>query len=337
MLNRTRPIALGPFQVGNSAVSRRSCLIGWMLGATRWEAVDFTALSAWAHEDGDATVADVIAQVQAAAKKAGLRPFDKSRTEHFLGLGDAPERFRKSALSICEELAKEFLKYFRGQGFIKLALPQRPLTIITLKDDKSFQAYIGADPGKDVGGHYDLESNQLVVFDFREKEDQPGNPVRVNLFSLIHETAHLLCFNTGLLSRKADVPVCVSEGLATFVEMWQPKQRTSLRAINQPRLQALIEASDGPEPWIPIAELLANDKRFQDPKNLQLAYAESWLLVHYLIRTPTRLPKFRAYLSGLPEGDEVAEKRLKYAEEQLGSLKKLDGDLQRYARSLPRK
>jgi hypothetical protein len=335
MLNRTRPIALRPFQVAGPAVSRRSCLRGWLFGVMGLKAVDFTALSAWAKE-GDATEADVIAEVQAAAKKAGLGPFDRGRTEHFLGLGDAPARFRESALNICEELAKEFLRYFRSRGF-KLALPDGRLTVITLKDDKSFRAFIGADPGKDVGGHYDLDTNSLVVFDFREKVDQPGNPVRVNLFSLIHETAHLLCFNTGLLSREADVPVCVSEGLATFVEMWQPKQKSPLSAINQARLQALVEASESPEPWIPIADLLADDKRFQDPKNLQLVYAETWLLVHYLIRTRTQLPKFRAYLSELPADRETAEKRMKNAEAHLGSLKKLDGDLRRYAKSLIRR
>jgi len=334
MSNRTRPIVLEQSQVGGCGVSRRSCLIGWLLGATGLKAMELTALSAWA--EGDDTEADKIAQVQAAAKKAGLGPFRSGPSEHFLGLGDAPDPFRERALNICEELAKVFLKYFGGRGF-KLALPEGRLTVITLKDDRSFQAFIGADPGDDVGGHYDLETNQLVVFDFRDKKaNLPANATRVNLFSLIHETAHLLCFNTGLLSRKADVPVCVSEGLATFVEMWQPKQKT-LGAINRARLQALVEASDGPKRWIPIAELLADDDRVQDPKSHQLAYAESWLLAHYLIRTLTQLPKFRAYLSGLPADGESAEKRMKNAEGQLGSLAKLDRDLQRHANSLIRR
>ncbi len=109
----------------------------------------------------------------------------------------------------------------------------------------------------------------------------------------------MLCFNTGLVSRKADVPDCISEGLATFVETWEPKTkaRTPLSAVNQARLGVLDAASDGPERWIPVAELLADDTRIQDPKSRQLAYAESWLLVHFLIRTPTRLPK----LSSLSE------------------------------------
>jgi hypothetical protein len=335
MSNRTRLVVAEQCQVGGRAVSRRSCLLGWLLGATGLKAMELTAQSAWA--DGAAEEAKTIAQVQAAAKKAGLEPFRTGNTPHFLGLGDAPDRYRGKALDICEELSKAFLAYFKSRGF-KLALPEAHLTVITLKDDDSFRAFIGADPGDDVGGHYDLETNHLVVFDFRDKKlNQPANAERVNLFSLIHETAHLLCFNTGLLSRKADVPVCISEGLATFVEMWRPGQKTSLSSINRPRLQALVEASDGPESWIPIAELLADDDRVQGPKSHQLAYAESWLLVHYLIKTPAQLPKFQAYLSDLPEGDQTAEQRVKYAKEHLGSLDKLDRDLQRYAKSLIRK
>ena len=51
-----------------------------------------------------------------------------------------------------------------------------------------------------------------------------ADPERVNLLALVHETTHLLCFNTGLLSRKANVPAWVSEGLATYVEIWRNKQ-----------------------------------------------------------------------------------------------------------------
>jgi hypothetical protein len=335
MLKRIRPIASRPLE-GEGGVSMRSCLVGWLLGATALTTMDLTTWSTRA--DGDVAEAKVIAQVQDAAKKAGLKPFKYSGTEHFLALGDGPDLYRESALKICEDFSKAFLSYFQSKGF-KLALPKARLTVITLKDDNSFRKFIGADPGADVGGHYDLETNQLVIFDFRDKkEDKPGNPVRVNLFGLIHETAHMLCFNSGLVSRGADVPDCISEGLATFVEMWQPKSsRTLFSAVNKARLGVLDAASDGPERWIPVAELLADNTRIQEPKSRQLAYAESWLLVHFLIKTPARLPRFQAYLAGLPVGDQTAEQRLKHAEQQLGSLKKLDSDLQRYARSLRRK
>ena len=51
-----------------------------------------------------------------------------------------------------------------------------------------------------------------------------NDPTRVNLLTLVHETTHLLCFNTGLLSRETSVPDWVSEGLATYVELWKNKQ-----------------------------------------------------------------------------------------------------------------
>ncbi len=41
---------------------------------------------------------------------------------------------------------------------------------------------------------------------------------RVNTFTLVHEAIHQLTYNTGLLDRQADVPVAISEGLATFGE-----------------------------------------------------------------------------------------------------------------------
>jgi hypothetical protein len=270
-----------------------------------------------------------IAAVQATAQKAGLEPFNHSRSEHFLGLGDADDRFRKRALEICESLAGDFIKHFRGKGF-NLTMPKERLTVITLKNDISYQAYSGIDPGPSGGGHYDLDTNRLVMFDFRPKGREPAgvaNPVRVNLLALVHETTHLLCFNTGLLSRKGDVPKWVSEGLATYVEMWQ-KKPTEIGAVNIPWLEYLKTRKI---PWIPIPDLIAIDNTFDvgetdvDDKRPELSYAESWLLVHYLMRE-TQLPRFRAYLAELPT-DGTAAQRVEYAEKHLGSLKALDRTL----------
>ena len=104
--------------------------------------------------------------MRAIAKKAGLGPFSNSHTEHFLGLGDADDRFRATALKICESLAPVFLQHFRDKGF-ELALPKNRMTVITLKGRESYQAFTGEDPGTIGGGHYDLDTNRLVMFDFR--------------------------------------------------------------------------------------------------------------------------------------------------------------------------
>ena len=274
----------------------------------------------------NANEADEIAAVQALAKKAGLVRFTDSRRDHFLGLGDAPEVFRKTALGICESLSEAFLLHFRQKGF-NLAMPAQRLTVITLKDKESYRAFLGEDPGKMVGGHYDLDTNRLVMFDFRPTSDEidlQADPERVNLLALVHETTHLLCFNTGLLSRQTDVPDWVSEGLATYVELWQRKKpATAIGTVNRPWLQCLRAGRS----WIMIPDLVADDKSFWDEKTQQLSYGESWLLVHYLMKTDAR-PKFQAYLAELPpQGQGTAAKRVALAEKHLGSLKKLDREL----------
>jgi Protein of unknown function (DUF1570) len=316
-------------------VSRRSWLAGAVLGLSGASTVSPLGWSMQARE-GDSDEKKEIVQVQAIAKKAGLEPFTESRTTHFLGLGDADARFRTSALSICESLAPAFIQHFNGQGF-KLQLPKHRLTVITLKSAESYQAFIGEDPGAFVGGHYDLDTNRLVMFDFRPKGDEPGvviDPVRVNRLALVHEATHLLCFNSGLLSRQAIVPDWVSEGLATYVELWRNKQ-TRIGEPNRPWIFCLNDAKTSDVSWIPITNLGATDNSFRDKMTAQLSYAESWLLVHYLMKTPVQLPRFRAYLSGL-QSDEAVTKRVEYAEKHLGPLKALDHELARHLKRVAR-
>ena len=149
---------------------------------------------------------------------------------------------------------------------------------------------------------------------------------RVNLFTLVHETAHQLSFNTGILNRQVDLPVCVSEGLATYVELWRPGVKNAIGGVNRPRMEALRQAVD----WIQIGDLLADDMAFE-PKTEQLAYAESWLLVHYLLRAGSRQPRFRQYLAELPGSNKPAQ-RTRIAEKTLGPLEKLDHEVKDEAR-----
>ncbi len=205
--------------------------------------------------------------------------------------------------------------------------PGRRLTVIALRDQDSYAALQGEAPGKGVFGHYDLETNRLVIFDFRSQQEALAAAAeRVNLFALVHETTHLLCFNTGILNRQADVPVCVSEGLATYVELWRPGVKNAIGGVNRPRMEALRQAVD----WIQIGDLLADDTAFE-PKTEQLAYAESWLLVHYLLRASSRQPRFRQYLAEVPGSNKPAD-RTRIAEKTLGPLAKLDHELKDEAR-----
>ncbi len=243
------------------------------------------------------------------------------------------ERLRSS---LCESLGQDFLAHFRKLGF-KLAYPDHRLTIVTLKDSKSYAVFLGKEPIKDEGGCYDLVTRRLLIFDIRSDPDDLEAPeTRANLFSLVHETTHQLSFNTGLLNAKNDVPLCISEGIATYVELWQPRVKNAIGGANEPRLRGLLQSTDSEVSWIRLSDLLADDKAFTDPKTIQLAYAESWLLVHHLLRTPSRLPRFREYLAATSQSKKP-EARDKLAEKFLGSLTKLDRDVKNEARRLVRR
>jgi len=275
--------------------------------------------------------ADRVAEVQASGRAAGLGPFRVARAERFLGVGDAPDPFRKAALEICGALGRIFLSDLRARGF-KLDYPAERMMVVVLKDSRSYEALLGEAPGADVGGHFDLNSNRLVIFDFRPGREATPGAERMNTFTLVHETVHLLSFNTGLLSLDREPPNCVAEGLATCFEMWRPRNRVGVAAINRPRLLAIRESD---EPWIETADLLADDAHLDREATAQRAYGQSWLLVYSMLKNRPDHSKFRAYLEEIRTSGATAD-RLKTAEKHLGSLTKLDQRLQSEARSLLR-
>jgi hypothetical protein len=275
-----------------------------------------------------------IAEVDALAKQKGLGKFARSQNEHFLGMGDAPQTFCVAALGVCKSLTGPFMDYFKKNGFT-LALPKERMTVITLKDDASYRAWAGDDPGAIVGGHYDLDTNRLVIFDFRPKREELGvNAEQVNLRVLVHETAHMLSYNTGMLSRQAPnkIPDWVSEGLATHVEVWQQRRPAkAIGSVNVPWLTFARQSRNSAGTWIPIADLIKSDDAIWDPKTQQLANGESWLLFHYLMKE--RPPKLRAYLEAVNKAPKGAD-RVDLFEKNIGPLDKTAEQVERYMRRL---
>ena len=293
------------------------------------------ATTGWCSAPTESTAAD-LAPIFARAKKAKLGEFkvNESKEKHYVGIGDAPADFRAEAVSICETLAKVYRDYFETKGF-KVGSPESRLIVIILKDKESYKAFVGdvagADVGAEVGGHYDVEANQLVVFDSTHNDNGLAASARVNTFTLVHEAIHQLTYNTGLLERQGDVPVAISEGLATFGELWQHTNRRSTLGVRNSARLAVFSQPDGQGAWIPVEEILTKDDLFADPDTTQVAYAESWVLVHYFLRTtPSKLTKFRAYLDALRKRRDPSH-RLEDARTHLGDLARLDKDLKQYA------
>lgn len=279
--------------------------------------------------------------VEAVGMGAGLRPFRVIRSRHFLCIGDAPVAFLSMTARDCESVATDYLDHYRAHGFA-VALPERRLTVVALADDRSFAAFAANknfrmipkqfDPAPAVHGYFSRETDRLVFFDHRPLGPQLAPRAGLTaLRALAHEVTHQLTFNSGLLDRRRDVPSAVIEGLAMYGEVRKSSGRTPPGQLNRMRLDDLAKVQRRKVPWIPIDRLLTDDSLLGQAGTHVglLAYAESWLLVDYLMKDAPNRPGFRAYLDALRDGQHHGG-RLDVAREHLGDLGRLDGNLRRY-------
>jgi len=261
--------------------------------------------------------------IDARLKATNLRNTGLSETDRYFSLGDAPDDFRDGALVVCEGLARTLRKHLTTKG-IEIVMPGKKMAVVVLAGRKSYEAFKGEAAGGDEGGLFDLDANRLVIY-------QTENPI-VNTFTLVHEATHQLTYNTGLLSRRGDVPVALSEGFATYGEVWR-KDRPSLERPNGPRLGVLKKTGGKGIKWIPLAKLLTDDEVFFSKKTEQLAYAESCLWIFDLLQTADGAKKLQIYLAAVRKRANPGH-RVEDAETAFGDLARLDAALKSAARKI---
>jgi len=280
--------------------------------------------------------------IEALGVRARLRPFRSTRSTSYLAIGDAPAAFQAVTLRDCELVAADYFDHYRAKGF-DVSRPVRRLTVVTLADDRSFAAFLGdpslvLKPSRLVTiathGFYQPATNRLILFDHRALGPDLGARAGYeNLRVLAHEATHQLTFNTGLLRRGGDVPTSIMEGLARYGEVRKPAGRTPPGQINRMCLQDLAQTRR--VPWISVATLFEDDGFVKGTAGAQaqlLAYAEAWLLVHYLMNDPARTIGFRHYLAAIRDRTEAEkDSRLADARQHLGDLDRLNRDLRQYA------
>lgn len=299
-------------------LSRRDCLCAvaaWLIQAKSTNSSGDDALVALVNEH---------------AKKVGLGPFKVGKTARYLGIGDAPDAFRSRALELCETLARDFLRHFKEKRF-EVAPPESRMGIVILANPTDFAAFREQEIDPASTGVYDLDSNLLVICDNRVG----GGAVaaRTNTVTLFHEATHQLTFNTGMLDRKAEYPLALSEGLATYVEV---RSADGKRKIGDPYAERLAVLRSDSQPWIPIAKLIADDELFRNEESQQRAYAQSWVFAHALLKSADRLPAFRAYTKDKLAGTKNSDRVAVFAK-HLGDPAKLDAELQRHAKTQMRR
>ena len=272
-------------------------------------------------------------RAQSRVRAVTRRPLLNMNSEQYQAVGDATEAFMKLTLNDCENLAREYLAHYQEQGF-DVKRPERRLTLVVFHDERPYLEFarkFASGVSAYTWGFYSKTENWLVLFDFRNVPQVEKGAGLNNVTTLAHEGTHQLTFNTGLLNRRGDAPRAVIEGIATYSETRSLRGPAVPGQINGTRLDDLAHLQRR-EKWISATDLLTDDAAALGTTldHSLLAYAEGWLLVYYLMKTPVRLPQFQAYLKTISER---TDKNHRYddAEKHFGDIERLDQDLRREA------
>jgi hypothetical protein len=272
-------------------------------------------------------------RAQSLARAAARSPLISIRSEQYQGVGDASESFLKLTLSDCENIAEDYFGYYQAQGF-DVKRPGRRMTLVVFRDERPYLEF-GRKFARGVTpfdwGFYSRTENWLVLFDFRNVPAGERGAAYKNVRVLAHEATHQLTFNSGLLNRQGDLPRAIVEGVASYGETRPLHGHGEPGKLNGGLLDDLAHILRRAK-WIRATELLTDDNAaFGNTLDQRLlAYAEGWLLVYYLMKTPARLPQLQAYLKTIATRTNT-DHRYDDAERHFGDLDQLDQELRREA------
>lgn len=260
---------------------------------------------------------------------AGLPEPGITRQERFLAVGTARPEFTKRILRMAEDTAVGYMRFFSG-----LRLPanhgKRRLIVVVLANAGQYSRFNGQNKARNEGGHYDIDENWTVTFDHRGRsKSSRADLERANVVTMIHEIAHQLSFNTGLLSRDADIPMLVSEGLATMAEPSGTSTVPAFSEVNRARvavMEQLLRAKRGR--WIPLKNLIESDDAFDAPDDatVQMAYSQAWLFWDSVVRQARFREKLGPYLERVNAQRNPA-KRLEDFVASFGSVRSVEEEM----------
>lgn len=257
-----------------------------------------------------------------------LTPVLRYDSAHFTALSNADDILTESNLHNCELIYVLFIDHFRRKGF-RVTAPPAKLMVAMFDSPAGLDAYLGHRASQVAGGVYDKRTNRLIVYDqgqhqaflrLRQQLGQRGRTIKLqvhrlqfqqaverwaeelrktgNISTMMHEVAHHLSFNCGLLNRDGDAPLWLVEGLACYCEATREGTWEGIGEINYNRLQPLAQVLAQGERLLPLKELLAGDdwlRQAQSLHQLELGYAQSWALFYLLMEEhPAPLQRYLA-------------------------------------------
>jgi hypothetical protein len=284
----------------------------------------------------------------------GFRTHD---TVHYLICYNTSQAYAQWCGSLFERLHQSFTNYWEKRGF-KLTEPSGPLVALVFDDQASYSQYARKELGEatsSIVGYYSLATNRVTMYDLTGADSlnvrgRGTSADQINrilsrpeaertVATVIHEATHQIAFNGGLQTRYADIPLWLSEGIAIYFETPDLQNSKGWRGIGSVHRGRLTEfrRSLSTRPKDSLTTLLGEDSRFRKSQEAPTAYAESWALVHFLLK---RYPQqFQAYMRALsskkPLLYDTPEERLSEFRRHFGKeLAEIDSEFLRYVGTL---
>ncbi len=293
-------------------------------------------------------------------EKKHLPAMTRMDSEHFMAIGDADDDAIEHRLYNCETIYAIFLDHFRRKGFA-VHPPSGRMMVAAFDSQEGFEAYLGRRMSTAITGIYDRDTNRLVIYDysrnraFRAAQKQgddvakkiksPLDRERVvgafrrdarefrddaNIGTVMHEVAHQLSFNGGLLQRDGDVPVWLAEGLACYCESTTNSAWQGVGEPNPMRVGALAVQVRGKGPLYPLKSLIQSDdwlRHSTTAGQAVLGYSQSWALFRMLMEE--KPAELRRYLD-LIRTRQTPDGRLDDFVAAFGGFAKMDARYQEY-------
>ena len=300
-------------------------------------------------------------------KKIGAKPL-RYDSKHFMALSSANAADSEYRLYNCETIHALFFEHFRKRGF-EARIPTEKLMVAIFNSQDGLDAYMGQKIPSSVTGLYHPATNRLVVYDYgtnrafasgvaraaptrtggssdleRERNRVTfGQAVRdrrddTNISTIMHEVAHQLSFNCGMLNREGDVPVWLAEGLAVYCESTVKGAWQGIGEANPARAGVLLPASRGDAPFIPLRDLIQSDdwiRKATRTEQIVLGYSQSWALFRLLMEE--RPKQLQAYLRLIRDRKTPDHRLTDFGTAFGADLGKLEKRYQAYMQAIVRK
>jgi hypothetical protein len=278
-------------------------------------------------------------------------------TDHFVVCYNTSDVYARWNASLYERLYKGFYRFWKEKGF-ELSPPRFPLVAMVFDDKEAYLKHASSefDGAENTIGYYHQANNRLASYDLTGIEGilppnaQVGREELINqilsrpqaertVATIVHEACHQIAFNSGLQVRLGDNPLWLSEGLAMFFESPDPNSSNGWGGtgkVNRHNLNVFAKYLPN-RPEDSLEQLLLHDNRLRSGETLTHAYAESWALTYFLLKSKPK--QFVSYLKQLklksPGNQSTSKERIELFQACFGEdLVKIDRDFKLFIRKV---